>query len=384
MMNRRAIGVAAIVLFFLLAAVPVNAKPIEEYSTFESRWYYQNGLGVSQPIKWAKVEVYKATSSSGPWNYAFQGCTNDNGIQSATVDGGYYYKAKLWCQSYDTHPVSVLSDFSTSSVYKWWSDVAYVPPEGSGIVTKTFPNTGNDWLLWAGYNHIRNAHIKLETTTGWSAPTAYAVCPVPSLGPPAAYYALDNQLRFKTYTFFGDSSIVYHEYGHFVDHKINGFPAIHDLLNPPAHYLYTEWATSESAFVEGWAEFFAAWVANDPNIYTNYVNGAERGIDWNGWAEVIDGGMDGAQVEGAVAAILWDIYDGISASDYPPGDSTGDYYQAQSGFLWIWHVMDVHDAQTLCGWLNNFRAAYQESFNYYTPPYSIMDLDSIYSHTRCQ
>ena len=131
-----------------------------------------------------------------------------------------------------------------------------------------------------------------------------------------------------------EKSVAFHEYAHCVHYQARGgsFPS---GSGPSEHYLDSV-SSGGFALTEGWAEFIQCAVENNPSIpgsgnleYTVYADnpfGHGGPLEW-----------DGSIVEGAVAQIFWDFFDGSSSSDYPSFDLSqyGDYIGPS--FLTIWN-----------------------------------------------
>ena len=180
-------------------------------------------------------------------------------------------------------------------------------------------------------DNIAVAHDWLTGLTGWSRSRMTVQWPV-GYWPGFVPYTEQDQFDADTIIFpdnlmrsFSDpQSVVVHEYGHAIQHAVRGgnldLPADDEPKGtqaPPGggHYIDSQ-AGPGFAFVEGWAEFFQCAVFNDPNLddlslennhYWMGVDGRKTGInkDLN----------TGETVEGAVASILWTIYDPASGID---------------------------------------------------------------------
>jgi hypothetical protein len=119
-----------------------------------------------------------------------------------------------------------------------------------------------------------------------------------------------------------DRRTVIHEYAHSVMYSFygNSFPG--GCSSPPeGHRLFSE--TCEGfAITEGWAEFMEAAVDNDPGALVDVASGCSNSpnnAETNWWRKGpnCDSQNNGAIVEGAVASILWDIFDSPSPDDDP-------------------------------------------------------------------
>jgi hypothetical protein len=99
-----------------------------------------------------------------------------------------------------------------------------------------------------------------------------------------------------------------------------------------SHWIGME-DTVQNAWTEGWAEFMEAAVDNNPNN----LQGNGQNVESNDWFNWVDtGDMDGANIEGEVASILWDILD--------PVNIAGDNDHMAWGYDEIFTVLRYGDA----------------------------------------
>jgi PGF-pre-PGF domain-containing protein len=119
--------------------------------------------------------------------------------------------------------------------------------------------------------------------------------------------------------YYWDEGTVYHEYGHGVDTQLIGY-IIRDKDSYTCHTYVSE-TDPAYAITEGFAEYYAAAVADDPdevswgfqNIETNqFYDTNYTGQCANGDG---NGEYDGLSVEGSAASIFWDITDGGDNDD---------------------------------------------------------------------
>ena len=145
----------------------------------------------------------------------------------------------------------------------------------------------------------------------------------------------NQQLLIDTTTFgyhpeTWDRDVILHEYGHRVADFHTFF---NSLLGVGTHYWESKY-DPYFASSEGWASFFAAWVTRDPML-VDYDAGFFNYLHWNcengEWGEnsVVSGSANnyGDSCEGAVAGILWDIFDNVN-DDY----STFGYFPTSPPF----------------------------------------------------
>jgi hypothetical protein len=121
--------------------------------------------------------------------------------------------------------------------------------------------------------------------------------------------------RLITYGREEGVTVAVHEYGHAFQ-----FGAIESPRGGNSGCVIHNLATASSyecAFVEGFAEFFAAWVAGPSQLSGPY---ADYNIELNGSRSF----GDGSKIEGAVAGFLYDLVDNGSETDGPGGVVNGD------------------------------------------------------------
>ncbi len=149
------------------------------------------------------------------------------------------------------------------------------------------------WVYWAG--------------TSWERPTKVTVnWPIEDW--PHSHG--DNIHLPDKATAGWDHVTVHHEYGHSIMWTLYGNSW------PDGAVFSSHWVTMEgnlqAAWTEGFAEFMQCAVDND----ANNLQSVGQNIETNDWYNEHDAGdMDGANVEGEVASILWDINDPTNTSD---------------------------------------------------------------------
>lgn len=115
--------------------------------------------------------------------------------------------------------------------------------------------------------------------------------------------------------------VMAHEYGHAFHYQAIDYPRSYDCRG--IHNFGTA-ATHSCGFVEGFADFFAAWIMGSElrSIYENSVLWAgDYGIELNRsyW---LNG--NGGKNEAAVASLLYDLVDGPNEPDSPSNTANGD------------------------------------------------------------
>ncbi|HEX2077836.1 MAG TPA: hypothetical protein VHG08_09010 [Longimicrobium sp.] len=125
--------------------------------------------------------------------------------------------------------------------------------------------------------------------------------------------------------------VTVHEYGHSFQWRAIEAPADY-YCNPTGEHVMNQQYTKSCAFVEGFATFFAAWVAGDS------LNGSYGYSDYYVENQSWYSGKDGMQVEGAVAGFFYDFVDASTAPDgyyneTGSDDSWGDGVAYPASFL---------------------------------------------------
>ena len=205
------------------------------------------------------------------------------------------------------------------------------------------PNRGTGYI----FESIQKAHDFVETqVNSRRTKPINVIWPEPSNG--SFYYAAQSSGRINNESVHiatgpdqWRKSVMYHEYGHALmsamyDYNFDTIPRgeyrkFHTLA------MVTD---LEFAFSEGWAEFFEAAVDNRAMDLTGFLDGRTPNVENNKWwSGKYNGGgsnSNGALVEGAVASILWDIFDTSESVDLSPNT---DDDQIQNRFDLLWQII---------------------------------------------
>jgi hypothetical protein len=221
-------------------------------------------------------------------------------------------------------------NYSSSQLdtYEWWTSWSDI----STNVSWTLSLIGTDRGAWAAFNDVVKASNWLKGQVNWSRSMVAVNWPTEDWPHSHGDYIDIPALTNKGDSIW-DERAMFHEYGHCVHFasRNNSFP---DIQGPDPHYIDSE-SNGKFAFVEGWAEFFENAVLGTPDRLdgtslesTVYADGTTGHGNYGDW--------DGNEVEGAVANVLWDIYDGVSALDRPSWDTSlhGDEVDRQFAVLW--------------------------------------------------
>ena len=110
--------------------------------------------------------------------------------------------------------------------------------------------------------------------------------------------------------------VTVHEYGHSYQWSAIE-PWMRYYCSPNGEHFIDRQYEFSCAYVEGFATFFAVWVAGDSLTNTYYS-------DYTIENQTLYSGKDGAQVEGAVAGFLYDFVDGTTSPDGPNNETGTD------------------------------------------------------------
>ncbi len=329
-------------------------RPQSGLATITGKWEYTNQDITRKPIRRAKVYLVE---DAFPWPTLATAYTDDNGRFSFAVSlsGCKNLYVQVDCETQTESKV-------TNAIGLLYNGKTQTKTVCGSIDFDTWYFPGGD-RNWQALDNVVQAHRYLSLESGYSRPKvniqwphSNLVCvikcpssgfnitwpcylPAP-LGINTIFLPSDGQCAgFSNW----DSSTVAHEYGHAVmDAVYGGLPGIIPLC-PSAvggHDLCLE-SCQDFAMTEGWAEFFAAQTYNKLE-----AGGCCSSFDletnnfWYG-RDCDPSNNDGSIVEGAVASILWDIYDSPNVDD----DSLRLSLNNANGS--IWRVFSLSKPQTV-------------------------------------
>ncbi|HSA35693.1 MAG TPA: hypothetical protein P5202_03915 [Methanomassiliicoccales archaeon] len=194
---------------------------------------------------------------------------------------------------------------------------------------------------WAVYSDLRDGGAWLDGLTGWERSQVTVVWPEGDWP-----HSHGDEIHLPADEDFAEAvwrrDIALHEYAHCVHYELRGgsFP---EGNGPDPHYIDSE-SSPGFAFTEGWAQFFERAVDGDPERMDG--SSLESTVFADGtYGHGDTGDMDGLIVEGAVASVLWDLYDGTNASDRPSGSTRGDFIDKE--FSTLWNIMYDQQPESL-------------------------------------
>ena len=144
-------------------------------------------------------------------------------------------------------------------------------------------------------------------------------------------------------------NVMYHEYGHALMSAVYNYDFSDIPRGEYREFHRLEMVTdAEFALSEGWAEFLEAAIDDRALNVTGFLNGRDPNLENNRWwSGAHDGNgsnSNGALVEGAVASILWDIFDTANSIDLTPNI---DDDQIENRFDLLWSILRDRRPKTI-------------------------------------
>ncbi|MCH8290905.1 hypothetical protein IH992_07390 [Candidatus Poribacteria bacterium] len=232
-------------------------------------------------------------------------------------------------------------------IYELESEIVRDVPDGETTVDLSLDAAHPNRVLGHIFNTVQLVHAFLIDRLGWERNRPVQVI-WPGRSHVSFYQAnqFGNQVTSETVTIAqGEEAwrriTMFHEYGHAVmtgayGYDYNAVPRGTYLGN---HRLETV-SDAGFAFNEGWAEFMEAAVDNRALNVTGQIDQEIPNIESNQWwTGHVDGegsNTAGEKVEGAIASILWDIFDTADSIDDQPG---GDDDDIPDRFDLLWEIL---------------------------------------------
>ncbi len=230
----------------------------------------------------------------------------------------------------DDRWVRVANGSQSNSPTFYWNTQQFTADSDAGIEYRIADQSRG---AWAAYDNLRDGGGWLYDHTGWERSQVTVVWPEGDWP-----HSHGDDIHLPGEESIPDAiwnrDIALHEYAHCVHYELRGgsFP---EGNGPDPHYIDSE-SSPGFAFTEGWAQFFERAVDGDP-IRSDGTSLESTVFADGPYGHGDRGDMDGLIVEGAVANVLWDIYDGTDASDRPSGSARGDFVDGQ--FSTLWNIM---------------------------------------------
>jgi subtilisin-like proprotein convertase family protein len=331
--------------------------------TVKGRWvYYDDNLSTLVPIRYATVLLYddevtadellgtKNTDANG--DFQFDPINNDDGL----LQGGRDLYVRIL---FETAALYITNDSSALYVADTGVMNDVVIPANNII---DFGNVGFDSQnqsrgLGAIFTYVLDEYQWLADRVGWTRSQVKVKWPSETWP-----HSHGNEIHIPLLDSYGgqwafDRGMILHEYAHCIMYTAYGntFPT---GTGPDPHYINSV-SSGGFSICEGWAEFMSASVDNDANdtraysmgdvdgdgIANNVVTDIEdsRYTATNGsqfkWfhSRTAPPNNDGNIVEGAVAQILWDIFDSSASLDNETPNTDDD--SLALGINNIWNIV---------------------------------------------
>jgi hypothetical protein len=285
--------------------------------TYSLRYQGQSGSD-TYPCRYAYYELWR---NDGAETRVASGHADANGLVSFSGISSGNLDLRFW--SNDGTSCSVDDGVS---IYSWSTD--YQSITASCDLTETCDDALRG--VWAAYSNVQDAYHWLKGETGWSRSAISVSYPIENW--PHSHGNAIHMVDAGGYTIW-DKGVLMHEYAHCVQYALpGGWPP---GQGPSPHYITSE-SSAGFALLEGWAEFFPAAVMNDPD----YFFGTD--LETFAFADAqTSGNWDGNIVEGAMAALMWDIYDGVSLSDLRSYDISSYGDRVDNQFTTFWNIFST-------------------------------------------
>lgn len=293
-------------------------------------------LNASESASCAGAYVQLRLNGMSSFNTVRSGHTDDHGKVTFSGMMAGIYMARI--ETDDDRWVRVADGSKVSRPTFYWNTQQFTVDSHTEIVYRIADETRG---AWAAYSNLRSGGEWLSERTGWERSQVTVVWPDGSWP-----HSHGNEIHLPSGEFYENAvwrrDIVLHEYAHCVHYELRGgsFP---EGYGPDPHYIDSE-SSPGFAFTEGWAQFFERAVDDDPRRSDG--SSLESTVFADGpFGHGDAGDMDGLIVEGAVANVLWDLYDGIDPEDRPPGSARGDFIDEE--FTTLWNIMYDHRPESL-------------------------------------
>jgi hypothetical protein len=262
--------------------------------------YFQSPA-LSNSDQWGTLDIYVKVFATDSWSVNvtdFAGTLySEETSTSPDVPDGYVYFPSLQITDVSRRPAYFIHDKIANDAYNYLGDQV------------GWTNNYNLQVRWSSTNYTDGTHYHEGGTID--------------------LLALDRW----------DADVFLHEYGHFVMYKIKG----NHMPDHPncSNHTWTGATSKGCAWVEGWADFLQAPIQGHSDYRD--TEDVEFSISFeppSPWAQ-------GGDVEGAVTASLWDVYD--SHGEAWDTISLGINGPSNHG---IWYILDTYVLDNAQGFYN--------------------------------
>ena len=327
-------------------------KPIHGSGTLTvyGYWYYRDGGSNQRPVRYASVEIWDDdllgddllattfTSSSGYYTATFDNVDGEGGTQDVYVRVMSDTGACLVRNSSNSYYASITTttnDVPDGSFNKGGWYVASFQYPGFYIMDMVI-----DEYQWVD---IQVSYTRSKVTAYWPSASA------------GDYYSTGNELYIGSTYQYARSYILY-AYAQCIHYAVRGssFPS---GTGPSPFYMDSETSVG-FALRHSWGAFLPSAV---DNTATCFVGGSLESTVYadSPYGHGDSGDWDGNIVVGAVANVLWDLFDGTSASDYPGFSSWGD--NMGGSFSNIWNVIRSSSINSIDDFWTSWTSSYGSS-----------------------
>jgi hypothetical protein len=305
------------------------ASPAEEAASdyLEVQWgYYDQGLTTERPCRGAYAELW-LMDGLGDYQVLASAHTDSAGKVNFTgISAGTY-----WVVLFADGQAGRVTD-GRGLIYGWTTGDIDLSSGATMHVVIIDGARG----VWAAYHNMLDIWQWVRDQVAWEA------SPVTVHYPSLDWPQTDGEIIYmpntgQAATSIWDRGTILHEYAHCIMYQMRGgsFPP----SDGGSHYIFSE-MDEAFALIEGWAEFMQCAVDNDAYGLDAYLGGRKKIIEDLVIADVQDyGDWDGKIIEGAIANVMWDIFDGVNVSDAPSWDDSGIGDQVDRMFPTLWSVM---------------------------------------------
>ena len=343
--------------FTLLSSAPTEVEPLHEAPMVASKQesseplaqttaegqivvfgyvYYEDQSGVKRPLPYARVNIWDDDDFG-----------DDLLAQTFTLTNGYYQalvensdgtgNVDIYIQVAATDDFSVRVMDMDWNLYYIQTDTDPEVPDGPYPVGEILIDDPNTRAAWYMFDILANqAWNYFYYQVGWVNSYNLLIRWEPGVADGTSFYRQSDQIVMQPGDEW-DVDVLLHEYGHFVmDHIYADYP---DTPDCDPHYIGVH-SSEGCAWSEGWAHFVSAAIQHDP-IYTNVVSTTYTStVNFENPSSTYHHIFD----EGAVAAVLWDIFDDSGLTE--PHDLLADGLNGTSGGG-IWDIVFNQNPDTV-------------------------------------
>jgi hypothetical protein len=316
------------------AEVSEDLSALSGSVTVRGHCHYLDDLNAQYPIRYAAINLWdktwylvprllSSTSTDSTGYYSFNPIENtDEFGGSGTLD--LYIEVLCDSDAVEVVPMLPISIWPYSGLSASVDDV----PDGTTTLDYTCDDS-NMKGCWGIYHSIIAAYQTTADTQGYFPRKATVVWPW--IGTHFADLWILQYIGIET-GYEWNRDVVLHEYGHWIMHCLyqGNVPSV-DYGSDGVHY-WNSHETPTTAWVEGWASFYACAMQNDRYFGLQSVT-----------YDLESQEPKGDDVEGTIACILWDIYDSSNDGDDTLSMGLSPVWDVLMSYVPGHHVTTVHE-----------------------------------------